>query len=94
MYDKILREMRARVQSGNIVITVHCRQEMFNDGLLSADVERCILTGEIVERQWDDEFAEYKYVIEGETTEQDEFLHVVAKLGPRNTVVITVYRVI
>jgi hypothetical protein len=42
MYDKILREMRARVSNGNIVITVHCRQEMFNDGLLSADIERCI----------------------------------------------------
>jgi Domain of unknown function (DUF4258) len=94
MYDKILREMRERVRIGNIVITVHCRQEMFNDGLLSADVEYCILNGEIVERQWDDDFAEYKYVIEGATTEPDEFLHVVAKLGPRNTVVITVYRVI
>jgi Tat protein secretion system quality control protein TatD with DNase activity len=41
-----------------------------------------------------DEFAEYKYLIEGETTEPDEFIQVVAKLGPHNTVVITVYRVI
>ncbi|MBO0797644.1 MAG: DUF4258 domain-containing protein [Blastocatellia bacterium] len=54
MYDKILREMRERARSGNIVITVHCRQEMYNDGLLMADIECCILNGEIVERQWDD----------------------------------------
>ena len=69
MYDNILREMRARVRRGNLVITVHGRQEMFSDGLLAVDVERCILTGAIVERQWDDEFAEHKYLIEGETTE-------------------------
>jgi Domain of unknown function (DUF4258) len=86
--------MRARVRNGNIVVTVHCRQEMFNDGLLSAAVESCILNGEIVERQWDDELAEYKYVIEGETTEPHEFLHVMAKLGAHNTVIITVYSVI
>lgn len=94
MYDKILHEMRARVRRGNLIITVHGRQEMFNDGLLAVDVERCILTGAIVERQWDDEFAEYKYLIEGETTEPSEFIYVVAKLGSHNTVVITVYRVI
>jgi len=52
------------------------------------------LNGQIVERQWDNDFAEYKYVIEGETTEPDDFLHVMAKLGSHNTVVITVYRVI
>jgi hypothetical protein len=50
IYDKILCEMRARICSGNIVITVHCRQEMFIDGLLSADVECCTLNDEIVER--------------------------------------------
>lgn len=94
MYDKILREMRARIRSGKIAITVHCRQEMYNDGLLTADLECCILKGQIVERQWDDEFADYKYVIEGEITDPDEFVQVVAKLGAHNTVVITVYRII
>lgn len=86
--------MRARVRRGNLVITVHGRQEMFNDGLLAVDVEHCILTGAIVERQLDDEFAEYKYLIEGETAESGAFIHVVAKLGPYNTVIITVYKVI
>jgi hypothetical protein len=42
----------------------------------------------------DEDFAEYKYVIEGETTEPDEFLHVMAKFGSHSTEVITVYRVI
>jgi len=67
---------------------------MYNDGLLAVDVERCILKGKIIERQWDDDFVEYKYLIEGPTTELEEDLHVVAKLGPRDTVVITVYRVL
>jgi len=94
VYERILREMRARVRRGNLVITVHGRQEMYKDGLLAVDVELCVLKGSIVERQWDEEYAEYKYVIEGATTNVDEFIHVVAKLGVNDTVVITVYRVL
>lgn len=94
MYETILREMRARVRRGNLVITVHGRQEMYSDGLLAVDVESCILKGSIVERQWDQDYAEYKYVIDGETTYSDEFIHVVAKLGSNDTVVITVYRIL
>ena len=94
MYERILREMRARVRRGNLIITVHGRQEMYRDSLLAADVEFCILKGSMVERQWDEDYAEYKYVIEGATTNADEFIHVVAKLGSNDTVVITVYRVL
>jgi hypothetical protein len=61
---------------------------------LSLDnLKQCILTGEIVERQFDEVYDSYKYVIEGETLEIGEFIHVVAKLGRKNTVVITTYRV-
>lgn len=51
MYEKILYEMRARIRRGNIIITVHGRQEMFNDGLMASDVKHCVLKGQIVERQ-------------------------------------------
>ena len=85
--------MRARVRNGNLVITVHGRQEMYDDGLLAADVKNCVLKGRIVERQWDEDFVEYKYLIEGPTTTVNDFIHAVAKLGPQDTVIITVYRV-
>lgn len=38
-------------------------------------------------------YAENKYVIEGASLEPAEFIQVVAKLGRKNTVVITTYRV-
>jgi hypothetical protein len=53
MHEKILHEMRARVRRGNLVITVHGRQEMYNDGLFAVDVKNCLLKGKIFERQWD-----------------------------------------
>ena len=93
MYEKILYEMRARVRRGNLVITVHGRREMFNDGLLVSDVKNCLFKGRIVERQWDEDFAEFKYLIEGPAIGMDEFIHVAAKLSVQNTVIITVYRV-
>lgn len=94
MHEKILHKMRDLVRRGNLIITVHGRKEMYNDSLLAGDVEHCILNGSIIERQWDEDFVEYKYIIEGETTYADEFIHVVAKLGSNDTVVITVYRVL
>lgn len=93
MHEKILHEMRARVRRGNLVITVHGRQEMYNDGLLAADVKNCLLKGKIFERQWDEDYAEYKYLIQGPTIVSDELIHVIAKLATEDTVVITVYRV-
>jgi hypothetical protein len=56
------------------------------------DVERGVLTGEIVERQPDRATGEYKYLIEGETVAGDPVV-VVAKLSvTRKLVIITVYR--
>lgn len=60
------------------------------DGLLKVDVMNCILYGEIVTRQWDDDFQEWKYLVDGETIEGFEF-EIVAKLKRDNTVVITAY---
>ncbi len=93
MHDKILCEMRARVRAGNLAISIHALKEMDLDGLTVDDLKQCILTGAIVERQRDDLFVEYKYVVEGATLDPGEFIHVVAKLGKRNAVIITTYRV-
>lgn len=93
MHDKILREMRTRVRIGKLAMSLHAAEEMDLDGLTVDDLKHCILTGAIVERQWDDLFVEYKYVIEGASLDPEEFIHVVAKLGKRNTVIITTYRI-
>jgi hypothetical protein len=45
------------------------------------------LTGDITETQWDEEFHEWKYVIEGENTD-GEAMAAVARFGVHNSVVL------
>ena len=72
-------------------MTLHAEEEMEADGLNVFDVERCILTGQIVERQKDRLTGEWKYVIQGGTIEGASAA-VVAKLGPTGkAVVLTVF---
>jgi hypothetical protein len=72
-------------------MTVHGQEEMEADGLTVYDVELVILTGEIIERQKDEQTAEPKYVIEGDSI-SDEQTTVVAKIGPTGwLVIVTVY---
>ena len=55
------------------------------------DIERCILTGKIVERQKDKVTAEWKYRINGQVVDDSE-VDVIAKLSPTGKlVIITVY---
>lgn len=55
------------------------------------DVERCILTGKILERQKDKATAEWKYRIQGKSLSDGE-VEVIAKLSPTGKlVIITVY---
>ena len=50
MFERILKRMRERVRKREYVMTLHAEEEMNNDGLAIYDVERCILTGQILER--------------------------------------------
>lgn len=83
--------MRLNVQAGRIIMTNHAVREMKNDGLTFKDVLHSILTGEIVEQQYDPDRKEHKYILYGDTLDGDE-AGVIAKLGTDDTVVITVYR--
>jgi hypothetical protein len=66
---------------------------MDDDGLSVFDVERSILTGEIVGRQRNHATTEWKYLVEGRTVSDDPIV-VVAKLSiTGKLVIITVYRV-
>lgn len=65
MFDRLLHRFRAFIESGDYATSVHAREEMGDDGLTDLDVESCVLTGTIVERQKDRRTGEWKYVIEG-----------------------------
>ncbi len=72
-------------------MTIHAEEEMNDDCVTIFDVERCILTGKILERQKDKDTAEWKYRINGESLSGGE-VEVVTKLSPTGKlVIITVY---
>ncbi|MEK7831434.1 MAG: DUF4258 domain-containing protein [Acidobacteriota bacterium] len=92
MFEQILAEMQSAARAKRVYLTEHARDEMADDGLIFADVIRCILTGEIIEQQFDEQRGENKYVVYGDCLNEDE-IAVVAKLTYNLKVgVITVYR--
>ena len=91
MYKHILRQMRENVRKRQYVMTLHAEEEMVDDGFTIFDVERAILTGEIIERQEDHHSGEWKYLVLGQVID-GRLLTVVAKLSITNKlVIITVY---
>jgi hypothetical protein len=74
-------------------MTLHAEEEMDDDGLSIFDVERVILTGDIVERQRDHVTTEWKYLLEGQTIGGDQVVVVTRLSVTRKLVIITVYRV-
>lgn len=71
--------------------TIHAVEEMEADGLTLFDVEQCILSGKIVERQKDRKTDEWKYLVEGQTLADDKAV-LVARIAPTGKLVIlTVY---
>lgn len=84
--------MRDRIRTREYVMTVHAEEEMDADGLSIYDVESAVLTGKIVERQSDRNWGDQKYVIRGRPLEGNDWVVIVAKLGPTGKVVLlTVY---
>jgi hypothetical protein len=91
MFERILNRMREKIRQSQYVMTLHAEEEMNDEGLTIYDIERCILIGEILERQKNSVTAEWKYRIKGETLGGGE-VEVVAKLSHTGKlVVITVY---
>jgi hypothetical protein len=73
-------------------MTLHAEEEMSDDELSIFDLERCILTGAISERQKDKETGEWKYLIEGQSVTNSRIV-VVVKISPTGKLVfITTYR--
>lgn len=92
MFDGIIKQMRDAAMAGRVYLVIHANRELKADDLEYDDVISCLLSGEIVEQQFDEDWQEEKYVIYGDARNGDE-MAVIAKLGyNRATVVITVYR--
>jgi hypothetical protein len=68
VFERTLRRFRESVAAGDYVISIHGQDELEADDLSVFDVERCVLTGRIVERQRDRRTGEWKYVIQGRST--------------------------
>ena len=72
-------------------MTIHAEGEMSDDSLTIFDVERAVLTGEIIERQEDYHTREWKYLVAGSTVDS-RLMIVVTKLSVTDKlVIITVY---
>lgn len=91
MFDRVLRRIRELVRTSRYVVTIHAQEEMEADHPTAFDLEHCVLTGEIMERQKDRRTGEWKYLVEGETLSGQRVV-IVSKVGPtRKLVFITVY---
>jgi len=91
MFDRILKEMRDKIRKLEYIVSIHADEEMNDDCLTIFDVERCILTGKILERQKNKATAEWEYRIKGKSLSDGE-VEVIAKLSPTGKlVIITVY---
>ena len=93
MFDSVMKRMREKIRTCQYVMTIHAEEEMDNDELSVFDVECCILTGEIIERQKDSVTNEWKYLIKGQSITGSNLV-VAIKFSPTGKlVVITVYLV-
>ena len=89
--QRVLLRMRELVRTSSYVMTLHGLDEMVADGLSVFDVEHCILTGRIIERQRDRDTGEWKYVVAGKSL-SGHAVAVVAKIASTGKLVfITVY---
>jgi nucleoside-triphosphatase THEP1 len=92
MFRRILQRMRNKIRRRQYIVTYHARKEMNEDGFTIYDVERGILTGEILARQRDRMTGEAKYRMRGESMAGFE-VEILTKLSPTGKlVIITVYR--
>ena len=92
MYQRILKQIQEKVQARQYLMTFHAEEEMLKDGLRLDEVERTILTGNIVERQKDRVTKGWKYRIQGKAKPGQQ-VEVIVKLHPLGkAVIITIYK--
>ena len=91
MFDRTLTEMRDKIRTRQYIMTLHAEEEKDDDDLSIFDVESCILSGGINERQRGENTGEWKYRIAGLSVGGDP-METIAKISPTGKlVIITVY---
>lgn len=91
-FDRILKRIREKVRTRDYIISLHADDEMDDDDVEVYDGEHVLLTGSIIERQKDHETHEWKYLVRGQTWNQEHDIIVVVKFTPTGKLVwLTVY---
>lgn len=86
-----ITHLRDLVRAKNYVVSHHAAEELEDDNLTILDLESIVLTGEIVERQHDQQTDETKHLVNGGTLEGNQ-AEAVVKIGFTGTLIfITVY---
>ena len=90
MFDSVMKRMREKIRTCQYVMTIHAEEEM-DDELSVFDVECCILTGEIIERQKERVTNEWKYLVKGQSITGSNLVAVNKFSSTAKLVIITVY---
>ncbi len=91
-FTRILKQIREDIRTREYIISLHADDEMDDDDFDVYDVEHALLRGEIVTRQQDRDTHEWKYLVRGQTRDQERHMIVVVKLTPTGKLVwLTVY---
>jgi hypothetical protein len=93
MFTRVLTRIRDKIRNRQYVVTEHALKEMNDDYLAIFDIERAILTGEILERQRDEDTLEPKYRIRGRSV-GDAWIETIVKMTPTGkAAILTVYKI-
>jgi hypothetical protein len=93
VFDLALRRLRDKIRRREYVMTFHAEDEMEDDGLTILDVESCILSGRILQRQKDRETGDWKYGVRGRIIDGAEIDVIVKISRSGKLVIITTYRI-
>ena len=92
MYEEGLSVMQLCLQEGRAALTDHAYDEMQEDGFFVFDLEQCVYTGTIAERQWDDGLQDWKFVVYGNSSDEEDLAVVVQMDRNQSLVFITTFR--
>ena len=92
MYQQVLRQMQRAASAEKVLFRIHALKELARDRLSLDDAIHCILTGEIVEDQYDPAYQQLKYTVYGDTLANEDMCVVARWDDYHNVVVITAYR--
>lgn len=92
MFQRVLTLFRDKIRLRQYLVSIHADEEMKDDDLSIYDVESCILTGAITERQKSEMSGEWKYVIRGHSIDGDTVFVVVKTKSVGKILIITVFR--